>query len=152
MLGTAEGGLNIYRDGICAVSLVNTSTLELVLMNGVVWWQHNGDCWWNSDKWVSSRLDSAIICQLHSLSHGNIFCNMNTEFMQKNPKSPVWQRQLPEQEATGLKAQKRTTAVSRGIADLKEWPSKERDGFSFYTCIYQGSRASEISIYSSVFR
>lgn len=76
---------------------------------------------------------------------------MNTEFMQKTPKSPVWQRQLPEQEATGLKAQK-ATAVSKGGVDLKEWPSEERDGFSLYTCIYQFSRASKISLDSSVFR
>lgn len=70
----------------------------------------------------------------------------------KKIQSPVWQRQLPEQEATELKAQKKTTAVSKGVVDLKEWPSEERNGFSLYTCIYQVSRAAEISLDSSVFR
>lgn len=85
-----------------------------------------------------------------------MFCNMNTEFMQKKekntPKSPVWQRQLPELEATGLKAQKKTSAVSKGVGDLKEWPSEKREGFSLYTCIHQVSRAPEISLDSSLFR
>lgn len=29
--------------------------------------------------------ETAIVCHLHSVSNGGIFCNMNAKFMQKNP-------------------------------------------------------------------
>lgn len=31
------------------------------------------------------RLETAIVRHLHSMSHGGIFCNTNTECMQKKP-------------------------------------------------------------------
>lgn len=75
-----------------------------------------GDTMGTDDETVTNgfppQQETAIVCHLHSMSHGGIFCNMNTEFTQKK-KSPVWQRQLPEQDTTGIKVEKRTTAVCR---------------------------------------
>lgn len=48
--------------------------------------------------------------------------------MQKK-KSPVWQKQLSEQDTTGLKVQKRTTAVSGGAVDPKECLKEGKDDF-----------------------
>lgn len=48
-----------------------------------------GDTMGTDDETVTNgfppQQETAIVCHLHSMSHGGIFCNMNTEFTQKKP-------------------------------------------------------------------
>lgn len=50
-----------------------------------------GDTMGTDDETVTNgfppQQETAIVCHLHSMSHGGIFCNMNTEFTQKKKKA-----------------------------------------------------------------
>lgn len=155
MLETAEGGLTSTEMGFVQCPWQTPALWNLS------WWMglSDGSTMGTDDETVTNGFPPGwtqllfAICTVCLLETYFATWTLSSCKKKKNqPQSPAWQRQLPEQETTGLKAVKGTTAASEGVVDLKEWPSEEGDGFSLYTCIYQVSRASEISLDSSVLK